>query len=337
MTSLLLYGAIVLAAAAGFGISLYITRKKNAPSPLVCPMGLDCSTVIHSDFGHFFGVPVELIGVAYYSLTLLVYGSFILLPSLTTSVLPVILFPLTLTAFLFSAYLTFIQAVTLRHYCTWCLGSATLSTIIFLISLISLPWALILPAVAALQPAIIGFHLLGLAIGLGGATVADFFFFKFLRDLRISHFEANMLKHVSQVIWGGLGILVVSGAGLFLANPTELMASDKFMVKLIVVGVIIINGAFLNLYITPKLVHISFGDPHRHHKGELRMERRIAFALGAISVSSWYSAFVLGLLPFSPLPFWQLLGVYAAIVFVAVSGSQIVEKIIARRGWAAVD
>ncbi|MEX2008266.1 MAG: vitamin K epoxide reductase family protein, partial [Candidatus Spechtbacterales bacterium] len=38
-------------------------------------------------------------------------------------------------AFVFSAYLTFLQAVVIRDWCSWCLISATISTIIFAFSL----------------------------------------------------------------------------------------------------------------------------------------------------------------------------------------------------------
>jgi uncharacterized membrane protein len=181
-------------------------------------------------------------------------------------------------------------------------------------------------------------HVLGVVIGLGGASIADFFFFKFLKDLRISPQESETLKTLSQVIWIGFAILLITGIGLVLANPDRLLHSDKFLVKVVILTVILINGAFLNFYVTPKLVSMNFGDEYKNATtGRLRRERRTAFALGAISATSWYSAFILGSLRFSPLPFWPLLSIYFLLLAFAVSGSQIMERRIARKGWKNVN
>lgn len=322
---------IVIASLIGALLTVYIRRKKQHPhEAMVCLLGSDCRQVINSQFSHFWGMPVELLGMTYYTLSFAVYGLF-LAGVASESMATVALITATI-AFLFSVYLTFIQAVTLKQWCTWCLVSALLSVVIFLTALAASRFSF-LPYLPAARPYLLGVHLFGLALGLGAASLADFFFFRFLRDLRISHFEAEVLRHISEVIWFGLALLVLSGTGLLLADPVRLLASDKFLVKSIVVLIIIGNGAFLNLYIAPKLMHISFGDPHRHHRGELRVDRKIAFALGSVSFVSWYTAFVLGLLPRSPLPFWSLLGVYVVIVCCAVTGSQLVERRIARRGW----
>ena len=63
----------------------------------------------------------------------------------------------------------------------------------------------------------------------------------------------------------------------------------------------------------------------------LRHARKIAFALGAVSLTSWYSVFVLGLLHFSPAPLGTLLGIYGALLLIAVSISQLVENILSGR------
>jgi len=243
-----------------------------------------------------------------------------------------ILFPLTLGAFLFSGYLTFIQAFSLKQWCTWCLGSAGLSTTIFILSSFVVDFSVITEFLTAVKPVITGFHLLGFALGLGAATIGDIFFFKFLKDLRISERESNTLRTISQVVWFGLGLLVISGVGLVLTDPALYLASTKFMSKMIIVGVIAINGAFLNLYITPLLVKISFGDKHEHSPGELHHERGLAYAAGAISMVSWYSAFVLGLTRKLPVSLWAALVTYFVILVIAIAGSQIVEQRIATRG-----
>ncbi len=337
MLEFLPYILIILAAFAGLILTVYIHQKKTHHQPMVCPMGADCGAVIHSEFSRFLGVPVELWGMVYYATVFAIYLSLLVIPQATSWGLLVVAVPLSLGAFLFSGYLTFIQAVSLKQWCTWCLTSAGLCTLIFAFTLSGIATFItgLVSFLITYKAFILGLHLFGLAIGLGGASMADLFFFKFLKDLRISEREADVLRGISQFIWLGLAILVVSGIGLILTNPEFYFSSAKFLVKMIVVLVIIVNGAFLNLSITPKLIHISFGDPHRHYKGELRADRRLAYALGAISASSWYSAFILGLTSTMPLNFGPLLGIYLAIVLVAVLGSQLLERLIARRGWSA--
>ena len=62
------------------------------------------------------------------------------------------------------------------------------------------------------------FHLLGVAFGLGGATVSDVLFLKSLKDEIISRTEKRLLDGASLVIWVGVGILVLSGAVMFWLN-----------------------------------------------------------------------------------------------------------------------
>ena len=97
------------------------------------------------------------------------------------------------------------------------------------------------------------------------------------------------------------------------------------------VAVIVVNGAFLNLLVAPKLVKISFHERHRHEAGELRHIRRIAFALGAISITSWYSAFILGMIRRSPLEFSPLLLIYILVLGGAIIGSQIMDWFLVKK------
>ena len=139
-------------------------------------------------------------------------------------------------------------------------------------------------------------HIVGTALGVGGATITDTLFFKFLKDFKISGWEANVMKTLSSVIWIGLGVIFLSGLGLFLSNPAGYLASSKFITKMFVVAIITINGLVLHRYITPHLKRITFHEKHDHKKGELHKLRKLAFASGAVSISSWYIAMTLGVL-----------------------------------------
>lgn len=325
---------IIFAAFGGFVLSGYLSHKKRTPEPMVCPLKGNCAAVIRSEFSSFFGIPVERLGMVYYLAVALAYGSFLAWPGLVTPTITFLAVGISLAAFLFSLYLTFIQVGFLKDVCTWCLLSAALSTVIFFTSVAASDLAFT-PWLDQWRPILLIGHLVGLAMGVGGAMFTDVFFFKFLKDLRISKDEAGVLQTVSEVVWFGLGLLVLTGVGLYLIDPATFNQSSKFLTKMVVVAIIIVNGAFLNLKVMPHLIHISFGDdPHKNPKEELQRERRIAFALGAISMVSWYSALILGVFRSLPFSFSILLLIYLLLLVGAVAGSQVMERIFGRKPMA---
>ncbi len=169
-----------------------------------------------------------------------------------------------------------------------------------------------------------------MVLGAGGATINDCLFFRFLKDFKISKFEAGVLSALSKIIWTGLIVLIITGLGLYLQNAERLNHSPKFLVKMIVVAIILLNGIALNLFIAPRLRQIFFAKSHEHQPGELRSFRRLAFALGAVSITSWYSALILGFLRNLSYSFSVILGVYFLAVIIGVAISQIAEKFINR-------
>ncbi len=329
------YTLIVFTAFCGFLLAFYIRHKKSSSEKLVCPIGSDCDAVVHSEYSRFFGIPVELLGVLYYGLAAISYGIFLSAPYLVSPFILFAVLVVTTTALLFSLYLTFIQAFVLRQWCTWCLTSAGFCLIIFGSAIAGSQFGF-LPILSEYSGLILILHILGAALGLGSATISDVLFFKFLRDSKISEWEADVLGTLSQVIWLCLAIIIVTGIGLYLPDSARLNESPKFLVKMFIVAVIIINGAFLNLWITPRLVKISFaGGFHTHEEGKLHYARRFSFALGAVSTISWYSAFILGSLRESPGGFLTILGAYLLLLAVGIMASQIMERLYTKKGGQA--
>ena len=126
---------IVTCALFGFSLATFIHFKKKQPKPLVCPIGHSCDPVVHSDYSRFMHIPVEILGILYYLLVLLCYLLLAMYPTLKTESLELALLSVSAIAFLFSAYLTAVQAFILKEWCSWCLFSATLCVIIFLAAL----------------------------------------------------------------------------------------------------------------------------------------------------------------------------------------------------------
>lgn len=320
MDSLFLHLASITLSIVGFFIAFYIYRKKRKKKPLICPLRSNCDAVVTSDYSKFLNIPLENIGMGYYAFLALLHSVLIVVGDSPLFSLMVLVF--SGGAFLFSVYLISIQAFVLRQWCVWCLSSASISTIIFLITVFNLP-----PGIdTVLAPYVRLFtivHLFGVAIGVGGATITDLLFFKFLRNYKISEEEASVMKTISNAIWAGLCLVVLSGFALFMIKPEMLLATPKFIVKMVGVVVLIVNGYLLNIIVQPKLIHISFGDTHDHKPGELVRLRRLSFALGAISITSWYFIFILGALRgvMGTLPLF--FGIYLLALLSAVLGSQI--------------
>ena len=125
------YVITALLAVMGFSIATYIRHKKVSMETFVCPIGHTCDAVIHSDYSRFLGIPVEYLGILYYGIIAFSYAALALRPDLNMPLVLLALLIVTTVAFLFSLYLTFIQAFALRQWCTWCLISAGLCTLIF--------------------------------------------------------------------------------------------------------------------------------------------------------------------------------------------------------------
>ena len=170
-------------------------------------------------------------------------------------------------------------------------------------------------------------HVLAMSVGVGAASTTDFLFFKFLKDLRISKKEASVLKHVSHLIWIVLVIVVISGAILYFPQAEVLNHTPKFLIKMIVVSVIILNGVLLHFLIQPKLIHISFHQKHKHHAGELLRLRKLAFMSGSVSMVSWYGTVVFAMLPRDfVIGLLGLLGIYVLCLIIGITLSLLVES-----------
>lgn len=139
-------------------------------------------------------------------------------------------------------------------------------------------------------------HVIGTAIGAGGATFADYIFYKSARDGYIDKSELRLLKASSKLIVLGLAILIVTGIGFLLHYylvPGSGEVAPKAYAKILIVVVIALNGWFLHRNVMPMLEeHADNGS----HILESRVSRHksVVLASGAISFFSWYSAMILG-------------------------------------------
>ena len=158
-------------------------------------------------------------------------------------------------------------------------------------------------------------HLFGVVIGMGGAFVSGQMFFSSVKDQKISDTELRFLELGSKMVWIGLTILVVSGAVLFSLDTERYLDSSKFLVKMTIVAILIVNGFLFHVSHLPRIArHIG---EHLPSSDEFMRRKHFLLVNGAISVVSWSSALILGALKTVPYAYWQIMLVYGVIVVLA--------------------
>jgi len=121
----------------GLLVSIYMTIYKITSNDSMCIGSGDCKTVNASRYAEVYGIPVAVLGVAGYSAILAV----LLLeprPGFFQQNGTLLFFGLSLTGFLFTLYLIFVEVALIKAYCPFCITSQTVMTLIFIISVIRL-------------------------------------------------------------------------------------------------------------------------------------------------------------------------------------------------------
>lgn len=322
---LLLKVVLLFCAVAGCIISFFLYHKKRSRETLTCPAGFKCDEVLHSKYARFFGIPVELLGILYYGFVIIAYTIIFQVSDLVPQ--PVLFFvtSISVVAFLFSLYLTFIQAFNIKQWCSWCLTSAGLCTVILFASLSTAQFDA-MGVLIEYYDAVFMAHVISYAVALGVATILDVFFFKFLKDFRISEWESDVLHTISEVLWFAFGFVVLTGVALYFPESEFQNQSPTFLAHLGIIIVQLILLSSLSLMITPRLHHISLKEEHSHKTGELHRIRRWGYALSSLSFITWYYSFFLAFVQFSGISISSFLWLYFGIGFVAIIASQIIHR-----------
>jgi uncharacterized membrane protein len=108
---MLLFGAV------GIADSLYLTYEELNPQiPIYCPSSgiINCGYVTTSSYSHFFGIPVAIMGLAWF----VVMTGLYLLPK--DSALEVLIIPVWVVGVLFVVYLASTELFILNSICPYC-------------------------------------------------------------------------------------------------------------------------------------------------------------------------------------------------------------------------
>lgn len=162
-------------------------------------------------------------------------------------------------------------------------------------------------------------HLVGLALGAGGASTLDIILLVAVRSRRVSDDLIRLLHAASCVVIGAMPLLLVSGLA-FLAEGT--VPTPKFWAKMVVVAIACANGAVVHRWVFPRVEAAA-----RRGDGGLRLgtrDARLAASAAAVSAVSWYGALMLGTLRGPTLPFVDLVALYLGVLVAAVGVASMV-------------
>lgn len=137
-------------------------------------------------------------------------------------------------------------------------------------------------------------HFIGLALGLGAATLLDLMLLRFfvrepisMPHWKLVHFSANIVNVGLMLLWiSGIGFIVHYA----LFDPAKLM-NQKIWAKLAIVFVLTMNGLFIHSIILPRIkaqLGMTLFD------GMSRFQKSVFLISGGLSVTSWYVPVILG-------------------------------------------
>jgi uncharacterized membrane protein len=128
------YRIIAVLAVLGLAISAYLAWTFSTGGPMLCVGTQGCETVRASRYSAILGVPLGIIGIAFY-LALLAVALWKLVERPSSGDLPhLAVFGLAVSGAVFSAYLTYLELFVIGAVCSWCVSSAVVVAMICVLS-----------------------------------------------------------------------------------------------------------------------------------------------------------------------------------------------------------
>ncbi|MDP6704313.1 MAG: vitamin K epoxide reductase family protein [archaeon] len=118
--------------AAGFFDSLYLTISHYQGASVGCSLVHGCSEVLQSEYAVIFGIPLAVLGMAYYLFVFLL--SVLYFDTQKDKVLRAAMGAVSI-GFVASLWFVYLQAAVIKAFCLYCLGSAAITIALFLFSL----------------------------------------------------------------------------------------------------------------------------------------------------------------------------------------------------------
>lgn len=138
------------------------------------------------------------------------------------------------------------------------------------------------------------FHIIGLAWGVGGATLSSFLNAKAEKDATLLPFMAKVMPTISKFIAAGLFLLIISGFTMGSLSSGSGEISSIFITKMIFIVFLVANGMNLSFRLIPKIEKNAPTDgvPSEEFlkaKKQLKISSKISLVL-------WYAILVFGVM-----------------------------------------
>ena len=181
--------AILVLSAIGFLISLYLTYLHFAEGQAAfCSQGSDCDLVRQSSYSSILGIPVALLGAIGY--LLIFWFSYV---SVSRKMRWVLLYILSLSGFVFSLYLTYVEIFIIKAICQYCVISAVLMTIIFI--MVSYRKSEFYPSLSSLKTAVLTICVIGVVVIGSSAFQSDMLDISD-KNLTANSFQIGLARHL---------------------------------------------------------------------------------------------------------------------------------------------
>jgi len=303
---------IIISAIGGLLLSLYVKKEKHHADDMAWPIGKNCGALMNGRFSKFLGIPLENIGIIYYTSAVFFY-----LATLFRDISPELMWVsllVTGSAFGFSLYLTIIQLFVIKKWCTICLGSGAITFLIMVMSFMAFD-ANFVEFAYSYRDLFKWVYILSVLVGTLVTTTHARTFVRFLRDFKISRKEERRLFMLSHTAWVALGFVVLCGIALLLTDTwREITGGSRFIVISIVTGVLVVYEVVLNMTVAPHLIDIHFGDKPELDDYEHDIKRKIAIGFMTTGVVSWYVLLALSTFNWFGTPSALLLLCYIALI-----------------------
>ena len=163
-------------------------------------------------------------------------------------------------------------------------------------------------------------HVFSAVLGMGAALSMDVLFHFYSADRKLTRGELRTFSILSRVVWYGIFAIATTGFGMFLSAPARYLVSVKFVSKMTIFAVLVINGVVVHFLVQRHFVRAGFFTSLRE-----KAARHVAFLCGAISVVSWMSILTLGVMDSVSMSYGGVMAAYGAIVCVACVASLAIE------------
>jgi uncharacterized membrane protein len=136
-TSTIIFRTSIVLALIGLADSIYLTYIKLANATASCAGIGDCESVNSSKYAEIAGIPIALLGAGAFAAIIIL----LLIEKRSEfwrDTAPMVVFGISLTGVLYSAYLTYVEIAILHAICPYCVLSALVLVALLVISVVRL-------------------------------------------------------------------------------------------------------------------------------------------------------------------------------------------------------